>query len=153
MTSTELLAPATHRGVVTPEAVRLAFDTAGVNARMAARFVDVWMVAVVFSAGAVGLAAVGLAPAVVVLTASFLAIFGYPAVAEAWKGTTVGKSMLGLRVITVDGGPVRFRHAAIRSALQVVDLLLVPVGVVGIVSTLAGRDDQRLAGLRLADIK
>ena len=44
---------------------------------------------------------------------------------------------------------MRFRQAAIRSALQFVDLLLVPIGVVAVVSTLAGRRDQRL-GDRLA---
>lgn len=136
------------RGVVTPEAVRLAFDTAGVNTRIAARVLDVVVVGLLLSV--LGPVLIGvLGPTVGALLASFLAIFGYPAFAESWKGTTAGKASFGLRVITVEGGPVRFRHAAIRSALQVVDLLLVPVAAVGIVSMLAGPDDQRL-GDRLA---
>lgn len=151
MTTVELHAPAptAHRGVVTPEAVHLAFDTAGVNARIAARFVDVWVAGLIGWIAVLVLAAAAVTPVVAAMLASFLAIFGYPAVAESWKGTTAGKSMVGLRVITTEGGPVRFRHAAIRSALQVVDLFLVPVGVIAIVSVLAGRDDQRL-GDRLA---
>ena len=145
-------AQATSRGVVTPEAVHLAFDTGGVNTRIAARVVDSVVVVIVFSVVVVligpGAAVFGIGGATGLL-AAFLAIFGYPAVMESWKGTTAGKSAFGLRVITVEGGPVRFRHAAIRSALQVVDLLLVPIGAVAIVSALAGRDDQRL-GDRLA---
>ena len=141
--------PSTPRGVVTPEAVHLEFDTAGVSTRIAARFIDIWVVFLVWwAASLLTMAATG-SPTVAGLVGGFLAIFGYPALAESWKGTTAGKSMVGVRVITVEGGPVRFRHAAIRSALQVVDLFLVPIGTVAIVSTLAGRDDQRL-GDRLA---
>jgi hypothetical protein len=39
---------------------------------------------------------------------------------------------------------VRGRHALIRSALQVVDLLLVPIGVVAVLAALASPLDQRL---------
>lgn len=149
MTSAELQVPATPRGVVTPEAVHLAFDTAGLNARMAARFVDTWVMGFVgFVVMFAGLAA-RLSPPVTGVLSTFLALFGYPAVAEARWGRTFGQSMLGLRVITTEGGPAQFRHAAIRSALQIVDFALLPVGVVAIVSVLAGRDDQRL-GDRLA---
>lgn len=139
-----------HRGVVTPEAVRLEFDTAGVAARMVARFVDVWVAGAVSYAVAFSSILLGPSSALPVgILAGFAGFFGYPAVAEAVWGRTVGKSMVGLRVITVEGGPVGARHASIRSALQVVDLLLVPVAAVGVVSILAGRDDQRL-GDRLA---
>jgi uncharacterized RDD family membrane protein YckC len=141
--------PSTPRGVVTPEAVHLEFDTAGVSTRIAARFIDIWVVFLVWWAASLLTVAATGSPTVAGLVGGFLAIFGYPALAESWKGTTAGKSMVGVRVITVEGGPVRFRHAAIRSALQVVDLFLVPIGTVAIVSTLAGRDDQRL-GDRLA---
>jgi uncharacterized RDD family membrane protein YckC len=145
----EQVLPSTPRGVVTPEAVHLEFDTAGVSTRIAARFVDSWVVLLVWWALSLLTMGVTGSPTVAGLVGGFLAIFGYPALAESWKGTTAGKSMVGVRVITVEGGPVRFRHAAIRSALQVVDLFLVPIGTVAIVSTLAGRDDQRL-GDRLA---
>jgi uncharacterized RDD family membrane protein YckC len=134
--------PSTPRGVVTPEAVHLEFDTAGVSTRIAARFIDTWVVLLVWWAASLLTLEVTGSPTVAGLVGGFLAIFGYPALAESWKGTTAGKSMVGVRVITVEGGPVR-------SALQVVDLFLVPIGTVAIVSTLAGSDDQRL-GDRLA---
>jgi uncharacterized RDD family membrane protein YckC len=81
---------------------------------------------------------------VVVLVASSLVIFAYPAFAEARFGTTIGKAACGLRVVTVEGGPVRVRHTLIRAALQVVDLFLVPIGVIAVASSLTSPLDQRL---------
>jgi hypothetical protein len=46
--------------------------------------------------------------------------------------------------VTVEGGPVRGRHTLIRSALQVVDLFLIPIGVIAVLSSLASPLDQRL---------
>lgn len=145
----------TGRGVVTPEAVLLEFDTAGAPSRAIARVVDLLIAStaasfvisftaplLVSSDSDDGFILVGLLYGVV-------ALFAYPCVCETLWGTTIGKSMLGLRVVTEEGGPVRFRQAAIRSALQFADLLLVPIGVIGILSILAGRRDQRL-GDRLA---
>ena len=86
---------------------------------------------------------------VLVLVSTTLAFFVYPAVAEARFGTTLGKAACGLRVVTVEGGPVRARHATIRSALQLVDLVLIPIGVIAVLSSLASPLDQRL-GDRIA---
>ena len=58
-------------------------------------------------------------------------------------GRTVGKAALGLRVVTVEGAPVRFRHAAIRAALRIVDFFLIPSASSPWCSALLGRDDQR----------
>lgn len=141
------------RGIVTPEAVVLEFDTAGVASRGVARAIDT----VVVAFGASMLFAIvvpifggdGTGAIIASIVVSILAVYGYPAISETLWGRTVGHSMLGLRVVTEEGGPVRFRHAAIRAVLQTVDLFLVPVGVVGIISMLAGQRDQRL-GDRLA---
>lgn len=141
----------TSRGVITPEAVLLEFDTAGVPSRALARIVDTVIAATIGStllALMVPLLVDGAAVAGVLLI-GFLTVFGYPCLCETVWSTTPGKSVLGLRVISEEGGPVRFRQAAIRSAMQVVDLFIVPVGVVAVISSLAGRTDQRL-GDRLA---
>lgn len=140
------------RGVVTPEAVLLEFDTAGVPSRVLARIVDAFIV--IFGASTLSGFLVPLFPTgdgglVAALIVGFVALFGYPAACETWWGRTPGKSALGLRVVTEEGGPIGFRPAAIRSAMQVVDFLLIPIGVIAVVSTLAGRRDQRL-GDRLA---
>jgi uncharacterized RDD family membrane protein YckC len=140
-------------GIVTPEAVVLEFDTAGVASRGVARAIDT---VVVLAAASVLIGALvpilggdSTAALIGAILVSILAIYGYPCLCETLWGRTLGHSMLGLRVVTEEGGPVRFRHAAIRAVLQTVDLLLIPVGVVGVLSMIAGERDQRL-GDRLA---
>ena len=45
-----------------------------------------------------------------------LAIVGYPVIFEtATRGRTLGKMALGLRVVSDDGGPERFRQALFRA--------------------------------------
>ena len=78
---------------------------------------------------------------------TFLVVFGYPAALETlWRGRTLGKAAFGLRVVTVEGAPVRFRHAAIRSIVQLVDKLLFG-GVIGVLTLLASPRNQRLGDL------
>lgn len=127
----------------------LRFETAGVPSRALAKGLDIAIggafvlaLFVVFALVADEVSA-GSA-AVLGIVGSTIALFVYPAVAEARFGRTVGKAAAGLRVATVEGGPVRGRHALIRSALQVVDLALPPVGVVAVLSALASPLDQRL---------
>src|SRR5436190_6515849 len=138
-------------GVVTPEAVVLEFETASAASRSLAQAFDWGLVRVGLLLGlgfAVGLLeqAVGTTPAVVLFVVGiFLIIFGYPAFAETrWNGQTVGKRVCGLRVLTVEGAPVRFRHAAIRSVMQVVDFFLPPIGVTATCVSLLNQRNQRL---------
>src|SRR4029450_6397667 len=45
-----------------------------------------------------------------------LALVGYPVLLETTtRGRTLGKMMIGLRVVRDDGGPVTFRHALTRT--------------------------------------
>ncbi|MEY2421539.1 MAG: hypothetical protein QOI95_1606 [Acidimicrobiaceae bacterium] len=138
------------RGVVTPDAVVLEFEIAGVASRSLAQIVDLGVRFGLLYALAIVAAAFGTAsnstPAIVLLFVGlFLIVFGYPAILEArWNGQTVGKRVLGLRVVTVEGAPVRFRHASIRSLLQVVDFFLPPVGVSATCVALLNRRNQRL---------
>jgi uncharacterized RDD family membrane protein YckC len=135
-------------GIVTPEAVLLRFETAGVPSRALAKALDVL---IGFGMALVLLMVVALVTseidetgaAVVGLVGTSVGLFVYPAVAEVRYGRTIGKSAAGLRVVTVEGGPLRARHATIRSALQVVDFLLVPIGVVAVLSALTSPLDQR----------
>jgi uncharacterized RDD family membrane protein YckC len=140
-------------GLITPEAVVLDFDTAGIASRVLARVIDVVVAGVIASTLASVLLPVASldtsAARAMAILLSFLTLFGYPAATETWWGATPGKLMVGLQVITTDGGPIAFRHASIRSALQIVDFLLVPIGGIAVVSVLAGRLDQRV-GDRLA---
>jgi uncharacterized RDD family membrane protein YckC len=146
-----------RRGIITPEAVVLEFETGGVGSRTIARLVDlaIQLLMAVFGLSAVGIVAGTLfandyatAVATTLLALVFLlVVFGYPIAMETRFGATVGKLLFGLRVVTVEGGPIRFRHAAIRAFLQLVDVWLIPVGVIGVVTMLLSPQSQRLGDL------
>jgi uncharacterized RDD family membrane protein YckC len=63
-----------------------------------------------------------------------------------WRGRTLGKAALGLRVVTREGAPVRFRHAAIRALLGLVDFGI-GGGFFAVVFILLTTDNQRLGDL------
>jgi uncharacterized RDD family membrane protein YckC len=146
-----------RRGIVTPEAVVLEFETGGVGSRTVARTIDllVQLAILMFGSTAVGLIVgtvfandYGTAVAITLgALVALVAFFGYPIFMETRFGATVGKLMFGLRVVTVEGGPIRFRHAAIRAFLQLVDIWLIPIGVIGVVTMLLSRQSQRLGDL------
>lgn len=132
--------------IVTPEAVPLDVELAGIPTRALAAVLDLLVVAVGFLvvAGIVSSAAGGTVGIVILVVAGFLALFGYPAIAEVMmRGRTVGKVALGLRVLTVEGTPVRFRHTAIRSGLRIIDVLLPPIAFVGVTVALCSPRRQR----------
>ncbi len=143
-------------GIITPEAVVLEFETAGAAARLLSVIIDAFiqvgtLFVVLFAVGfglsqggGFGFEWVGI---VVMLVFSFLVILGYPAAMETlWNGRTVGQAALGLRVVTVEGGPVRFRHAAIRSVLGLVELWI-STGVIAVVAVVLSKRNQRLGDM------
>ena len=141
-------------GIVTPEAVVLQFETAGIASRLLAGLIDLLVQGVVgallllafaFLSGA-GVDFGGLGTALVYVFL-FLVLFAYPAAFETlWRGRTLGKAALGLRVVTVEGAPARFRHAAIRSILGLVDKWLL-TGLIGVLALLFTERNQRLGDL------
>lgn len=141
-------------GIVTPEAVQLDFADAGIGSRGAALIIDVAIVfttLIIVSIGAS--AAFGLSPVPgwvavsTLLILNFLILFGYPVVCEvAFGGRSVGKMALGLRVVTREGAPVGFRHAAIRSAFMLVDFI-VTGGAGAVLSAALTARSQRLGDL------
>ena len=142
-------------GVVTPEAVLLEFETAGVGSRTAAELLDallqVTVLAAILIAGSFLVSVVGGASgtvgAIAFLVLSFLVILGYPIAMESlWNGRTLGKAALGLRVVTIEGGPIRFRHAAIRGIFGLFELW-VTLGSVAVLAVILTRRDQRLGDL------
>lgn len=138
-----------ERGIVTPEAVVLEFDTAGIASRALARALDFLIQGVLLFALvllAVGpLGGAGWVALVVVMLGVAFVVFGYPIIAEVvMQGRSPGKAALGLRVVTVEGAPISPRHAFIRSAIGVVDFLLVPGGLVAVLVALLSARSQRL---------
>ncbi|MGI8757741.1 MAG: RDD family protein [Acidimicrobiales bacterium] len=138
--------------LVTPEAVVLELETAGLGSRLPAALIDLAIQGVLLVVASVALLGIGDATSatagVVVLLLVFSAVLlGYPIAFETlWRGRTPGKAALGLRVVTTDGAPVRFRHAAVRGFLTLVDFYLTS-GAGAVLSVLFTRDNQRLGDL------
>ncbi len=149
-------------GIVTPEAVVLEMRLATLGSRVLAILLDLSIQLSALFLLLLGLAGVTAATSaslptwigvVIVTFLVFFVIFGYPAILETiWNGKTVGKRVLGIRVVTTSGAPIRFRHAAIRAALELVDFFIPPGGLVACVSVLLTRDDQRLGDLAAGTI-
>lgn len=143
-------------GIVTPEAVRLEFEPAGVGSRAIALVLDLLLQATVVAlllfalgllAGGAGAGLPDWVGVTVTLLLVFGVVWGYPIAFETmWRGQTLGKAAMGLRVVTREGAPVRFRHAAVRAALGIVDFYLA-FGGVAVVSALVTREHQRLGDL------
>ncbi|MEZ5412235.1 MAG: RDD family protein [Acidimicrobiales bacterium] len=144
--------------VVTPEGVLLEFRAAGVGSRLLAAAIDLFCqfmaLLVLIFVFALALVVVNETLGVILLVVViFLIIYGYPAATETlWDGRTLGKAVLGIRVITTEGGPVGFRHAAIRSMLATVDFWLPPGGLLALTAALVTQRSQRLGDLAAGTI-
>lgn len=138
-----------ERGIVTPEAVVLQFDTAGIASRALARSIDLMVQGALLlgvllvAAGFLG--GEGWLALLVLIVGIAFVVLGYPMVTEmAMRGRSPGKAALGLRVVTVEGAPISARHAFVRSALGLVDFLLVPGGMIAVLVALFSARSQRL---------
>src|SRR6201999_637888 len=79
-----------------------------------------------------------------------LVFVGYPLVFEtATRGRTLGKMAMGLRVVSDDGGPERFRQALFRALASVVEIWMLagsPAVICSILSPKAKRIGDIFAG-------
>ncbi|MEV6642400.1 RDD family protein [Amycolatopsis sp. NPDC051371] len=76
-----------------------------------------------------------------------LILVGYPVLFETLsRGRSLGKMAVGLRVVRVDGGPIRFRHALTRGlAGFVIDFWALGVfGAVAVIVSLCSSDGRRV---------
>jgi len=136
------------RGIVTPQGVVLDLETAGLGYRSMAKVIDL----VVVGLGIGGLAGVvaalipGVGANVMVLIAIMLGLFGYPAFAETWwRGRTIGKAAMQLRVVTLEAGPVGFYESLIRSLFQLLEFMT--LGVSGLLTAFVTDRSQRLGDI------
>ena len=124
--------------VVTGEAVVLDLAVARFPVRILAEIIDivVELTAISFLNGVVTFgAAKHLNPASAValsLIGYVLVIIAYPVTFETLsRGKTLGKLALGIRVVSDDGGPVRFRQALIRALAAAFIEIWPPVALIG----------------------
>ena len=133
-------------GVVTPEAVVLELPTAGVATRTMARLVDLvlqLLVALILTFIVGGLIQVGFSPELGILLVVVTTILVVPIVVEVvWRGRSVGKLLLGLRVVSRDGAPVTPRQSVVRGLVAIIDTY-VSVGFLAMAGAASTRDAQR----------
>ncbi|MFB7837676.1 RDD family protein [Streptomyces sp. NPDC056056] len=135
--------------VVTGDAVVLGLQPARLPSRALAVLIDlvvVWAVYLLVTLGlAVATASLDEAAVTALSIASFLLILvGAPIAVETLShGRSLGKLACGLRVVRDDGGPIRFRHALVRGAMGVVEILMT-FGVVACVASLVSERGRRL---------
>src|SRR6516164_2629319 len=83
----------------------------------------------------------------ITLTVSILIVVGYPVLWETLtRGGTPGKFALGLRVVSDDGGPERFRQALVRGLAAVVEIWLL-LGFPALISSLLSARGKRLGDI------
>jgi uncharacterized RDD family membrane protein YckC len=138
--------------VVTGDAVVLDVQIAQLPVRALSALIDIAVVFTAYLAG-VMLWAITLSEFDPALSASVLIIFtvlaiiGYPVIFEtATRGKTLGKMALGLRVVSDDGGPERFRQALFRALASFVEIWMFFGGPAVICSLLSPK------GKRLGDV-
>jgi uncharacterized RDD family membrane protein YckC len=138
--------------VVSGEAVVLDVPCARFPSRLLALLIDI---AVQVALGLVLLVVIGAtgthldaaSGSAVALTAAILIIVGYPATFETLtRGRSLGKMALGLRVVSDDGGPERFRQALVRALASVVEIWSF-TGAPALICSLVSAKGKRLGDL------
>lgn len=144
--------------VVTPEAVQLHLDLAGLGSRAIAVMIDFLIQGVVLLAIGLGFIAVAAggggtrAMPIVFAVAAFLVLWGYHPFCEGlWRGRTPGKRAQRLRVVASDGQPASGGAIIVRNILRIVDFLPFMYGI-GVVAMVLGRRSQRLGDLAAGTI-
>jgi len=138
--------------VVTGDAVVLDVQIAQLPVRALSAMIDCTVVFVAYIMGVLLWAATlsqfdtALSAAVLIIF-TVLALVGYPVVFEtATRGRSLGKMALGLRVVSEDGGPERFRQALFRAIAGVIEIWTFAGGPAVICSVLSPK------GKRIGDL-
>src|SRR5262245_16609359 len=138
--------------VVTGDAVVLDVQIAQLPVRALSAMIDVSVVFIAYIIGVLLWASTlsqfddALSAAVLIIF-TVVSIVGYPVVFEtATRGRSLGKMALGLRVVSEDGGPERFRQALFRALAGVIEIWIFAGGPAVICSLLSAK------GKRIGDI-
>ena len=141
--------------VVTGDAVVLDVQIAQLPVRAVSALIDITVMFLGFVVGLVLWAATltqfddALTTAILIIF-TMLVMVGYPLVFEtATRGRSLGKMAMGLRVVSDDGGPERFRQALFRALASVVEIWTLagsPAVICSILSPKAKRIGDIFAG-------
>lgn len=137
----------TVRQIETPEGVSLRLHAAGALPRAQAWIIDFGLRALILAVILGVLVQFGKAGVGIGLLCMFTAFWAYGVVCEVWfGGQTIGKRLIGLRVVNADGTPVTLLPSVLRNLLRVVDMLPGVYGV-GLVSCLFDRHFRRIGDI------
>src|ERR1700761_7666991 len=138
--------------VVTGDAVVLDVQIAQLPVRAVSALIDIAVIAVCYVLGLILWAATltqfdDALSAAIMLIFTVLVIVGYPLILEtATRGRSVGKIAMGLRVVSDDGGPERFRQALFRALASVVEIWLL-VGSPAVICSLLSPKAKRIGDI------
>ncbi|MDT7790661.1 MAG: hypothetical protein QOD59_97 [Mycobacterium sp.] len=138
--------------VVTGDAVVLDVQIAQLPVRALSAMIDCTVVFVAYIIGVLLWAATltqfdSALSAAVLIIFTVLALVGYPIAFEtATRGRSLGKMALGLRVVSEDGSPERFRQALFRALAAVIEIWTLAGGPAVICSLLSAK------GKRIGDV-
>lgn len=141
----------------TPERVSLSLPVAGVGSRTGAYLIDTaamflfWLV--VYFVLSLGMQVIDELRALSGITQMVLLIgvfatqwIYWTATETFWNGQSLGKRLVGIRVVREDGSPVGFFESAVRNLLRVIDFL--PAAYcLGVITTLFSRQHRRLGDI------
>lgn len=156
--------------VVTPENIAFEYEVAGPFRRCPAFIIDlgvrfaVWIgMLVIASVTGFSIGSGGELMIAIWLLMWFVLEWFYGGLLETyWNGQTIGKRVLGLRVLRVDGQPINGLQAVMRNLLRLVDMMplvpilmmsgedvpvVVPTCMLGLLTPLFNRRYQRLGDL------
>ncbi|ORV90730.1 hypothetical protein AWC11_12405 [Mycobacterium interjectum] len=141
--------------VVTGDAVVLDVQIAQLPVRAVGALIDIAVIFVGYVLGLMLWAATltqfdSALSGAILLIFTVLVIVGYPVLFEtASRGRSVGKIVMGLRVVSDDGGPERFRQALFRALASVVEIWMLagsPAVICSLLSPKAKRIGDVFAG-------
>jgi uncharacterized RDD family membrane protein YckC len=141
--------------VVTGDAVVLDVPIAQLPVRTVSALIDITVMVICYLLGLMLWAATltqfdSALTTAILLIFTVLVIVGYPVILEtATRGRSVGKIAMGLRVVSDDGGPERFRQALFRALAAVVEIWTLfgsPAIICSILSPKAQRIGDIFAG-------
>jgi uncharacterized RDD family membrane protein YckC len=139
-----------YERVVTPEAVPLDLDVAGLGSRAIAIAIDMAIQLAAFIAIAFVLAAIHpdeTTSLIIVLVSAPTIFWGYFFLFEGlWHGRTPGKRSQRLRVTRTDGQPMSGAQMAVRNLVRIVDFLPAYYAI-GCIAMVVSKRSQRLGDL------
>jgi uncharacterized RDD family membrane protein YckC len=142
--------------IETPEQVSISYKLAGIGTRAIAQLIDVLLLGVVYTLFGIATSTwssrnvLGQATSYVigiVVVISFFIFWGYFIVLEYFlSGQTLGKKLVKVRVVQVNGRPVTFFGSLIRNLLRLIDVL--PTGyLIGVIVMLIDKRERRIGDL------